>query len=66
MLLGKGRAEHPEFLRQRGPDGGIAAGIAIDELLTRLEIIGIGQEAGQRVADHVLRFGVCEIHYRRS
>src|SRR3546814_8453322 len=40
--------------------------VAVDEFLAGFEIIGIAQEAGERVADHVLRFGVGEIHLSLS
>src|SRR3546814_11464162 len=62
MVFGKGRAEHPKVPRQRSPDRRVAAFVAGDERLSRLEAIGIGQEARQRVADHVLRAGLGEIH----
>jgi len=62
MLFGKGRAQHAKLLRQCGPDRRIASAVAADELLARFEIIGVAKETRQRVADHVLRFGVSEIH----
>ena len=49
--------------RERGPDRGVAARVAVDELLARFEIMGVGKEAREGVADHVLRFGVGEIHF---
>src|SRR3546814_12784400 len=66
MIFGKRRAEHTEFLSERGPDRRIAPAVAVDEFLAGFEIIGIAQEAGERVADHVLRFGVGEIHLSLS
>src|SRR3546814_10997169 len=65
-IFGKRRAEHTEFPSERGPDRRIAPAVAVDEFLAGFEIIGIAQEAGERVADHVLRFGVGEIHLSLS
>src|SRR3546814_10655019 len=61
LLFGKSRAQHPQILRQRGPDRRVAALVAGDEALPGLEPIGIGQETRQRIADHVLRVGIGEI-----
>ena len=63
MFFGKRRAKHAKFLRERGPDRRIATRVAARELLARFEIIGVAEKAGERVADHVLRFGVGEIHF---
>jgi len=44
MLLGKGRAEHAEILRKRGPDRRVAARVTGDELLARFEAIRVSQK----------------------
>ena len=63
MFLRKRRAQHAEFGRKGGPDTGVAACFAVDHFLARIKAVAIGKKARQRVADHVLRFGVGEIHY---
>ena len=62
MIFGKRRAEHPEFLRKRPPDARITPGIAGDHLAALIKIIGVGQKTRECIADHILSFGVAEIH----
>ncbi len=63
MLFAERRAEHAEILCQRFPDAGVATAVAGDHLLAAVEIIGVRQKAAECFADHVLRFGVAEIHF---
>ena len=62
VLFGEWRAQNAQILCQGPPDPRIAAISAGQHLLAALKIIGVGKEARERVAQHVLRFGIVEIH----
>ena len=57
-------AQHAEILRQGFPDAGVTPRAAGNHLATAIEIIGVRQKTAQGFADHVLRFGVAEIHVK--
>ena len=63
MFFAEGRTKHAKILRQCLPNACITPAAAGDHLAAAVEIVGVRQKAAQCVADHVLRFGVAEIHY---
>ena len=63
MFFAEGRTKHAKILRQCLPNACVTPAAAGDHLAAAVEIVGVRQKAAQCVADHVLRFGVAEIHY---
>ena len=62
VFLGKGGAGQAQLARQRFPDAGIAPFGAGQHLLAGFEVIRVSQKARERIAQHVLGFGVAQIH----
>ena len=63
MFFAEGRTKHAKILRECLPNACVTPAAAGDHLAAAVEIVGVRQKAAQCVADHVLRFGVAEIHY---
>ena len=63
MLFAERGAQHAEILGQSLPNSRVTSRAAGKHLAAAIKVICVRQKAAQCVADHVLRFGVAEIHY---
>jgi hypothetical protein len=64
VRFGKRGAQDPELGRKRLPDARITAAFHAEHRLPLVEVIGVGEIAAQRVAQHGLRLGEIEIQAR--